>query len=87
MAVELRNVLASSLSLERTPPATVVFDYPSVKELTDYLISTVLRWDAAQETGRKIQGSHGHVASTLERLEQLSDEEVDRLLGERTGEG
>ena len=35
MAVELRNLLARAAA--RSMPATITFDYPSVKALTDYL--------------------------------------------------
>ena len=40
MSLDLRNRLQTEL--DRTLPATVAFDYPSVPELADYLIGSVL---------------------------------------------
>jgi acyl carrier protein len=42
MAVELRNQLGSALRPDRPLPATLVFDYPTVTAITDYLASEVL---------------------------------------------
>jgi acyl carrier protein len=41
MAVELRNVLGQRLALKRSLPATLVFDYPSVQAISDYLLRQV----------------------------------------------
>ena len=37
MAVELRNLLKTSLNLESLLPATLVFDYPSIAAMTDFI--------------------------------------------------
>ena len=42
LAVELRNVLSNGLGLPRRLPATLLFDYPSVAAITDYLASELL---------------------------------------------
>jgi acyl carrier protein len=45
MAVELRNALGQGLG--QTLPATLLFDYPSVEEVTGYLANDVLALDRA----------------------------------------
>ena len=86
MAVELRNLLKSSLGLKRALPVTLVFDYPTVEELTVF-IDTLLETgkdagppEAAPGKKQALSGSH----NALDDIEKLSDEEIDRLLAQRT---
>lgn len=81
MAVELRNLLGSSL--ENRLPATVLFDYPSVDRLAAYLLGILFPAadSAAREDGPSPMPSPKDV---LTDLEHLSDEDVDRLIEERT---
>jgi hypothetical protein len=81
MAVELRNSL--SASLERHLPATVLFDYPTLNLLTAYLGREVLRWDFVLDSAGGDNGQP-HVADDdlVGRIEQLSDEDVERLYRE-----
>jgi polyketide synthase 12/myxalamid-type polyketide synthase MxaB len=83
MAVELRNVLKSDLSLDGGLPATLVFDYPTVDGIADYLVREVLGLEGTAPTGSTVPVA----TSVLSRVEELSDEEVDRLLGERLRSG
>ena len=83
MAVELRNVLKSDLALDGGLPATLVFDYPTVDGIAHFLARDVLRL----ETSLPIAAAEPASATVLSRVEDLSDEEVDRLLGERLGSG
>jgi acyl carrier protein len=101
MAVELRNSLGASLSMDRPIPATLVFDYPTIEAITDFLAGPVLDSLAGDERdGDDGDGSDGDVeapasvagtspGSSLESLfddmENLSDEEIDRRLAERSG--
>jgi acyl carrier protein len=87
MAVELRNVLKADLALEAGLPATLVFDYPTVDAIATYLVGPVLglateEAEIAEQTDT-VETTNG----VLSRVEQLSDDEVDRLLGERLGSG
>ena len=76
MAVELRNMLGSSLRLERNLPATLVFDYPTIHALTDYLAKDVLVIEEAKEetTAAAIK------TDLVTDIENLSDEEVAKML-------
>jgi acyl transferase domain-containing protein/SAM-dependent methyltransferase/acyl carrier protein len=86
MAVELRNALSLKLGLTRPLPATLIFDYPTVEAIADYLASRVLTPEqplaaenpqaAAQE---QLSKSTTETASEV-RIEDMTDEEVMSLL-------
>ncbi|HEY4132962.1 MAG TPA: SDR family NAD(P)-dependent oxidoreductase [Gemmatimonadaceae bacterium] len=100
MAVELRNMMKKELGLERAVAATIVFDYPTVSALAEYVGETVFGWPS-----RKTQPSSGgptlsavgadslRVSSDadgmdlLDRLETLSPEQVDQLLARHMDSG
>ena len=79
MAVELRNLLHNDLELDQPLPATLVFDHPTVEAITCYLGREFLGL-AADVPG---PGPAADATDTLDRIENLSDDEVDRLLAER----
>jgi len=85
MAIELRNVLKADLALEQGLPATLVFDHPTVDAIATYLAGLLLGPAApAPDPGAPpADGADG----LLTRVEQMSDDEVDRMLGERLGSG
>ena len=89
MAVELRNLLGSELALARRLPATIAFDYPSVAAITGYL-ATELDFEpaasASEQTaapGQVGTGDNSALSTMLDSLEDLSDDEVERLLAEK----
>ncbi|MGE3270251.1 MAG: acyl carrier protein, partial [Chloroflexota bacterium] len=92
-AVELRNLLGRGLDLKRPLPATLVFDYPTVEAIADYLARDVLALTAAPVAAGVVEAapapatSDDGVLSLLDSLDDLSDEEVERLLAERLGGG
>jgi polyketide synthase 12/myxalamid-type polyketide synthase MxaB len=87
MAVELRNVLKADLALEGGLPATLVFDYPTVDAIANYLVETALGLPPAGPAPDGSPESAEAADGVLSRVEQLSDDEVDRMLGERLGSG
>jgi acyl carrier protein len=72
LAVELKNSLAHALG--RKMPATLLFDYPTVNALADYL-SEIIGGAGVPP----LPAAHGP-ETVLDRVEMLSDEEVNRLI-------
>jgi hypothetical protein len=82
MAVELRNLLGSNLGVERRLSATLVFDYPTVRAVADYLSDEVLGLGAPADSEAQAEAT---LATRVEALEELSDDDVERLFAERLG--
>jgi NAD(P)-dependent dehydrogenase (short-subunit alcohol dehydrogenase family)/acyl carrier protein len=82
MAVELRNALGAGLDLERPLPATLVFDFPTISAISDYLEKDVLGLDGGPEDAGAADGPE-NAADLLEAIQRLSDEEVERRLSGR----
>ena len=81
MAVELRNLLGATLEAEL--PATLLFDYPTITTLANYLISEVLSITVEAESENSASGTElkgAKQASTFADVETLSEEEAEALL-------
>ena len=96
MAVELRNILGTSVG--RPLPATLLFDFPTVTAVADYLAEHVLAAsnasapiaqgpaaDGLSVAERQDEGATS--GDVLDRIDQLSDEDIDRLLAGAKGMG
>jgi NAD(P)-dependent dehydrogenase (short-subunit alcohol dehydrogenase family)/acyl carrier protein len=84
MALELRNRVQAALDFEL--PSTLLFNYPTVEAIVGYLQSAV--FGEEQATGSAPPPDNGdQLESMLDRLEQLSDEEIELRLAERTTGG
>jgi acyl carrier protein len=80
MAVELRNALSWELELPQALPATLIFDYPNVEAIAEYLASQVLTLD-----GDSSESQPAEIRPESLSIEDLSDEEVEKLLLEKLG--
>jgi acyl carrier protein len=81
LAVELRNAIGRGIGVSL--PATLLFDYPTVEALVNYLWTEVLQGaDAAGENAPAVkkQAETRTGSALLADITELSDEEVDRLL-------
>ena len=78
LAVELRNTLGGVVG--RPLPATLLFDYPTLDTLTDYLLQLL---SPAGETAADEGVDLPAKAGLVESIEDLSDEEVERRLAQR----
>jgi len=86
MAVELRNALAQGAG--RPLPSTLLFDHPTIEALVAFLAPLLgAGQEAGIPTGATSKGPGEAHANVVSRIEEMSDEEVDRLLAERTGKG
>jgi acyl transferase domain-containing protein/SAM-dependent methyltransferase len=83
MAVELRGRLGNGLGLKRSLPATLVFDYPTIEAIADYLAREVMSMvepgngAAAEVDAVTISPADPQLAVDIG---ELSDEEVEALL-------
>jgi acyl carrier protein len=82
LSVEFRNRLATAL--DKPLPATLLFDYPTVETLAGFLGRDVLATDDP-----KVPDDAGATPpeSVIDRVAELSDEDVDRLLAQRLSAG
>jgi acyl carrier protein len=87
MAVELRSVLSAELDLKRSLPATLVFDYPTITALAEYLAKDVLQWEEAVDASSEPQQKEEDLSDLLDRIEGLSDEETDRMYSQGKSQG
>ncbi len=78
MAVELRNVLSTSVG--RPLPATLLFDYPTLDAIAGFLGRELGLASAPAEAPASLPEAPSQV---VDRIEDLSDDDVDRLLAER----
>jgi myxalamid-type polyketide synthase MxaD len=74
MAMELKEKLESKLALPRPLPFTLVFDYPNLASLIDYLHDEIV---GPEQAGNAV---------TEDDLEQLSEDELVELLQQELGE-
>jgi acyl carrier protein len=81
MAVELRNQLGQSVN--KTLPATLLFEYPTVTALADYLAAEILVADRQPEP-QPVAAAPAENASTT-ALDDLSDDELAAMLKKKLG--
>jgi acyl transferase domain-containing protein/NADPH:quinone reductase-like Zn-dependent oxidoreductase/short-subunit dehydrogenase len=75
LAVELRNVLGAALG--RTLPATVLFNYPCIEALANWLMSELF---AATPVEEQPTGDAGETDQARNEIESLSEDQLDELL-------
>ncbi len=78
MAVELRNALG--VSAGTTLPATLLFDYPTIETLTDYLANQVFHLQSAEAPTAEAAPMPNKADEQASELNDLSDEEAEALL-------
>ncbi|NTU85276.1 MAG: KR domain-containing protein, partial [Chloroflexales bacterium] len=86
IAIELRNQIAGRL--ERPLPSTLLFDYPTLEALADFLLREILSGEEGQAAEAEHQGEApppppGLAIHSIEDLDAISDEDAERLLSEK----
>jgi NADPH:quinone reductase-like Zn-dependent oxidoreductase/SAM-dependent methyltransferase len=77
MAVEFRNSLSAAIG--RTLPVTLLFSYPAVDDVTRFLTAELLG------KSERAAAANASSSSIIDGVEELSDEDVDRLLAAKLG--
>jgi len=75
LAIELRNRLSAGLCFSQSLPATLLFDYPTLDAITNYLSEEILSIDS-QEKSKRIESED----KLLSQIELLSETEAEALL-------
>jgi acyl carrier protein len=83
LSIELRNSVG--MSLHRPLPATLLFDFPTLRTLTDFLLSIVGTSEPSRPKQSRVKPDR---RSVIDDIEALSDDEVNEILSQhaRTGQ-
>lgn len=76
LAIEIRNRLTSSLGIDRVLPSTLLFDYPNIEGIVNYLALEIFEI----EESKKVIKEEEKGIDALTEVEMLSDEEAEALL-------
>jgi hypothetical protein len=73
------------MSLHRPLPATLLFDFPTLRTLTDFLLSIVGTSEPSRPKQSRVKPDR---RSVIDDIEALSDDEVNEILSQhaRTGQ-
>jgi malonyl CoA-acyl carrier protein transacylase/SAM-dependent methyltransferase/acyl carrier protein len=79
MAVQLRNALSTALVLESPLPSTLMFDYPTINAIANYLLELLTPNEQREQSSQSapVQGPAIRSAATIAAM---SDEEIAKLL-------
>jgi myxalamid-type polyketide synthase MxaB len=84
MAVELRNHLQSSLG--KSISSTVLFDYPTLEKLVDYLVSDVLSLEFFVSSDVNLKAPEPEADSSAQlkdQLKEMSQDEIANLFAQK----
>jgi acyl transferase domain-containing protein/acyl carrier protein len=79
MAIELKNTLQSQLG--QPLPSTIIFEYPTIETLTQYLAHDVLALQLTKAEPAEPQPSAR--SETMEHLKDLSEDDLEDLLAKK----
>ncbi len=80
MAVELRNRLSRGLQLERSLPATLVFDHPTLDAIARFLVDTVLPGGVDADVPAPAVAVP---TDAVGAIDDLTDEQIDAMFANR----
>ena len=78
MAIEMKNALDRAIG--KKLPATMVFNYPTIEALAGYLLTDVLVLAEQTDDGETDSTTDVELDKTIDKIENLSDEEAEALL-------
>ena len=85
MAVQLRNLLESGLGMDRSLPATLMFDYPTIASISTFLLNRTSCDGPSAVVSPTVEERPPESASShrAQEIEALSDAEAEALLLKR----
>jgi acyl transferase domain-containing protein/SAM-dependent methyltransferase len=84
MAVQLRNLLELGLGMERSLPATLMFDYPTIASISALLVESTSGKDPSAVPSPPIENQPAESRSDrAQEIGALSDDEAEALLLQR----
>jgi acyl carrier protein len=87
MAVRLRNLMQRKLELDFELPATLIFDYPSIRLISGFVLEETLGRPSDAGAAGTVKGPHQSPSPMRTNdVENLSEEEAERLLLQRLQE-
>jgi acyl carrier protein len=81
MAVELRNVIG--MAVGTTLPATLVYEYPTIEALADYLLGEIFPSSSPTESPSQPLEDEDQLSDFLSELDHLSESEAQALLDKK----
>ena len=84
MAIELRNRISTGLGLKKKLTATLIFDYPTIQAIAEYLAHEVLALGKPQEFGSQSQPAA--IDRLAAEIEKMDDAEAEIRLLEKLKE-
>ncbi|MCK8516801.1 acyltransferase domain-containing protein [Methylonatrum kenyense] len=78
MAVQLRNRLERGLAIERTLPATLMFDYPTIEAIAGFLQARLFAGETPEAS--QINGRDAERLRRSMEIDELTDEEAEAEL-------
>lgn len=84
MAIELKNTL--EMSVGKTLPATMLFNYPTIELIVSYIANDILDVEFAQEQDDTPQVVESQQSEHAEQVQQMSEDEAMELLNQRLSE-
>jgi acyl carrier protein len=81
MAVELRNALAEAL--ERSLPASLIYDHATIETLSDYLLHELLADELSASSTPDIAPPDEPAGAAPNEIDELSQEEMAQLLADQ----
>jgi amino acid adenylation domain-containing protein len=84
IAIEFRNHLENSLGLSL--PATLVFEYPTIKSLAEYITTKLLKWQLIQIVDEDSPQTEDKLGMVLSEIEQLTEAEIQAAIAKEMAE-
>ncbi|WP_372365775.1 SDR family NAD(P)-dependent oxidoreductase [Candidatus Uabimicrobium sp. HlEnr_7] len=84
MALELKNTLSTSIGKDL--PVTLLFDYPTISAIVDYLGKEVLLWDEKQQIKEEKPSEKEQQQEQQEDLGDITQDELDKLIEQELSE-